>query len=190
LSQHKLLVIDTETGGFNPESHSILSLAALVYEDGKIVSEFYTLICEGHVIVSEDAALKVNGLSLERLRANGVSPYDAWVTLTNMLTMHWPASSKIILAGHNVAFDIGFLKRLYRLACHDYSLRFSHRSLCTQSGALLLEQAGLLELPGGSSLEGVAKALGVPLDREGGHNALKDARATAQVLARMVEGIR
>src|SRR5882757_9532687 len=95
--ERKLLVIDVETGGFNPDSHSILALAALVYEDGRIVSEFYSLICEGAIIISEDSALRVNGLSLDDVRANGMNPYDAWVTLTNMLMMHWPMPSQITL---------------------------------------------------------------------------------------------
>jgi DNA polymerase-3 subunit epsilon len=42
----RFLVIDTETGGLQPEMHSILSLGAVVWDDGILGEEFEVLIAE------------------------------------------------------------------------------------------------------------------------------------------------
>lgn len=181
--RRKLLIIDTETGGLDPGQHSILSLAAIVWHDGAVEDHYYTLIAEPE-IVAEAGALKVNKLTVEQVQAEGVSPYTAFAALQSMLQKH-DMRTDVRLAGHNVAFDVGFLKRLLRLAGAEdkYRRLFSYRSLCTQTGALLLEQAGRIDLPGGSaSLDALVKLWSIKLDRTEGHNALADAYATAEVL--------
>jgi DNA polymerase-3 subunit epsilon len=177
------MIVDTETGGLDPSQHSILSIAALVWHEGAVIDEMYTLIAEPE-IVAEAGALKVNKLTIEQVQDEGVSPYTAVVALRSMLLKH-DMRTDVRLAGHNVAFDVGFLKRLLRLAGEEamYRKMFSYRSLCTQTGALLLEQAGVIDLPGGSaSLDALVKLWTIKLDRSEGHNALADAYATAGVL--------
>lgn len=185
----KLLLIDTETGGLDPRIHSILSFAAVVIHDGAIEAFMYTLVNEGPSIISEDAALKVNGLTLEKIRAEGAGPLEAVNTLEHMLSQN-DMRRGIIFAGHNVAFDIGFMKRLYGLAGKQdvFEKRFSHRSLCTQSAALLLMHAGRINPAGNSvSLQSLVDMWAIPLDREAGHDALNDARATAAVLKKELQ---
>ena len=184
--KRKLLIIDTETGGLDPAVQCILSIAAVVWSGGSVEDHYYTLIAEPE-IVAEPGALKVNKLTVEQVQAEGVSPFDAFHGLHAMLQKH-DMRSDVRLAGHNVAFDVGFLKRLFRLVGKtdkDYGKLFSYRSLCTQTGALLLEQAGRIDLPGGSaSLDALVKLWAIKLDRTDGHNALADAFATAEVLNR------
>ena len=134
--------------------------------------------------MAETTALKVNKLTIEQVRAEGVTPHAALAAIRLMLQKN-DMRSDVRIVGHNVAFDIGYLKRLFRLAGEEPAYRklFSYRSLCTQAGALLLEQAGRIDLPGGSaSLDALVKLWAVKLDRVEGHNALADAYATAEVL--------
>ncbi len=189
MSKHrKLLIVDTETGGLDPDKQSILSIAALVYNDGAIEDEYYTLIAEGD-IVAEPQALKVNKLSVAQCQSEGASPLAAANAIIAMLQKH-DMRRDVRICAHNAAFDVGFLRRLWRLAGWSYSATFSYRSLCTQTGALLLEQAGRLDLPGGSaSLDNLVKYWNIKLDRTGGHNALGDARACAEVLRREISMI-
>ena len=183
--KRKLLVIDCETGGLDPQMHSILSFAAVVVNAGAIEDMMHLLIAEPEII-AEPEALRVNGLSVEQLKVAGVTPAQAVWALENMLQQH-DMRGRVTLAGCNVAFDVGFMKRLYRLANGDFSGRFSRRTLDVQTGALLLEQAGRISLPGGSaSLDSLCDHFGVPLDRGAGHSALEDAEATAQVLHKML----
>jgi DNA polymerase-3 subunit epsilon len=186
--KRKLVVVDTETGGLNPESHSILSVAALILDGDKIVDEYYTLINEGECVVAEGSALKVNGLTMERVRSEGVSPEVAVKGINDLLTKH--ALRGATLVAHNAAFDVGFMKRLYRLAGQDYEKRFAYRHLCTVTGALLLDQAGIIVLPSGSaSLDNLIKLFGIEADREK-HDALVDARACASILSAILRSMR
>jgi len=192
--KRKLLIIDTETGGLDPAVQSILSIAAVVWNDGGIEDHYYTLVAEPE-IVAEEGALKVNKLTVAQVQDEGVSPLAAFHGLQSMLQKH-DMRTDVRLVGHNVAFDVGFLKRLLRLAGQEAAYRkmFSYRSLCTQTGALLLEQAGRIDLPGGSaSLDALVKLWAIKLDRTDGHNALADAFATAGVLNKelaMIGGLR
>jgi DNA polymerase III epsilon subunit-like protein len=188
-AKRKLLIIDCETGGLDPANTSILSIAAVVWNQGAIEDQFYTLVAEP-TIIANASALKVNKLTVERVQAEGMSPSNTFDAIRMMMMKH-DMRGAVTLAGHNVAFDVGYLKRLMRLAGildKNYGEYFSYRSLCTITGALLLEQAGRIELPGGSaSLDSLVKLWNITLSREGGHNALNDALATAKVLNRELE---
>lgn len=189
----KILVIDTETGGLDPEVNAICSLAAVVLHEGSPDGAMHVLIndVEGEL---EPAALGINGYSRETLQTYGVSPAAAVEALEQFLLFHdMRLPRKVILAGQNTKFDIGFLQRLYLLAGReDYGQTFSRRYLDLMAAGELLYQAGRIDLQDGSaSLDSICKAVGVPLRREGGvHNALEDAEATARALSRTIQMIK
>lgn len=178
----KILIVDTETGGLDASAHSILSIAAVVFQDGAVVDQYYAIVNEGEVIITDKAALGVNGLTIERVRAEGVSPIQAVNAIRAMISKN-SMRGRVTIAAHNAPFDVAFMRRLWRLAGADFDAQFSYRSLCTATGALMLDFAGRISLPGGSaSLDNLVKYFGIKLDREGGHDALKDVLATAEVL--------
>jgi len=187
----RLLLIDTETGGLDPAVHSILSIAALVLNyDGQVVDQYYALINEGEenagFITATEGALKVNGLSVERCEQEGLHPRGVVRELLGMLLANGMEKG-CTLVGHNVAFDRDFLRRLFAkaYATELFDTTFSHRMLCTQSGAGLLDQAGVIQLSS-TSLDAVCKYFDIPLERVAGHHALTDARATAEVFRRLM----
>jgi len=189
----KLVVIDTETGGLESSEHSILSLAAVVWVDGSIDGKFQVIIREPQMSTTLEA-LRINGFTQEILDTEGVSPVTAVNALQNFLLTH-DLRSRVTLVGHNVAFDLGFLKRLYRIAGitqKEYASRFSHRALCTQGIALALEAAGRCDFRS-TGLNGLCEYFGIDI-REGGklgrHDALEDATATARLLTKELDLIR
>lgn len=185
-AKRKLLIIDTETGGLDPMKQSILSLGAVVWNQGSIDDTFYVEIAEPEII-AEEAALKVNGMVVDTLREQGSSPSLAIAGLENFLLKN-NLGTRVTLAGHNVSFDVGFLQRLYRLAAKDYGKRFSHRALCTMTAAMLLEQAGKLDQRS-LGLNALCAAYGIVIreeGKEGRHNALEDAVATAKLLTKLL----
>jgi DNA polymerase III epsilon subunit-like protein len=186
--RRKLLVVDTETTGLDASRHSILSFAAVIYQDGGVSGEFETLVAEPNMTLSREAA-ELNGISIADL-ISAPSPWGVVQAFTNWLAKNEVYGPQVLVA-HKTDFDVAFLQRLWRLAGADFERQFGHRYMCTQACALLLEQAGRLNLPGGSaSLDGVAAALGLP-GREGAHHsALEDARLCARVLAKMVEKLK
>ena len=179
--KRKLLVIDTETSGLDPQKNCIMSLAAVVYHDGAIEDSKRWLVLDA-IGEFDPAAMAVHGITREHMLGAGLSPWTVIYCLQQMLARH-DMRGKVTLAGHNLAFDVGFLQRLYRMTGFDYDAQFRHGGLCTKTAALLLEQAGRLNIVS-SSLVDVAAALGIPY--EGKHDALEDALATAQVLRRLL----
>lgn len=185
MKSKRFAVIDTETGGLDPNEHSILSLAVVLWEDGGITGKFQVVIREPNMRTTLEA-LKINGFTQDILEAEGVSPLTAVMSLKNFLAANeW--RQRVTLAGHNVAFDVGFLRRLCRLGGmtpKEYGTLFSHRSLCTQTLALALEATGRCVF-GSTSLDALCKYFGIVI-REGGeqgrHDALEDATATAKLL--------
>jgi DNA polymerase-3 subunit epsilon len=184
--KRKLAVIDVETGGLDVTKHSILTIAVLIWNDGAIEDEYYTMVSEP-TIVADEGALKVNGLTVEQVKDEGVSPLQAVNAITAMLQKH-DMRRDVRIVAHNASFDVSFVKRLWALAGRDFAKTFSYRALCTMTGALLLEQAERIKLPGGSAaLDSLVKNWSITLDRSEGHNALADAYACAEVLKREIK---
>jgi len=181
-----ILFVDTETGGLNPHEDSLLSIGAALIYDGHIIDTFYTLVREEKIIVNPQA-LAINGLSVDKVQEEGVTPLMAVNMLTAFLNKH-NQRKNVQFAAHNAPFDMPFVKRLFSQAGKDFNKVFSYRPLCTQTGALLLDLSGRISLPGGSaSLDNLTKFFHIDLDRDAGHNALQDAIAGAKVLIKEME---
>jgi DNA polymerase III subunit epsilon len=191
--KRKLLVVDTETGGLDPAVNAILSIAALVVNAGAIEGQVYAVVDEGDGGGSLDpAALKVNGFTAEGIKAEGKTPRQVVEEIEAMLQAH-DMRQRVTICAHNAAFDVAFMRRLWARAGKDFNKRFSYRPLCTVTGALLLEQAGRLQLPGGSaSLDTLAAMWNIPTGRlgTGVHGALGDAIACAAILRKELELLR
>ncbi len=184
--------MDTETGGLDPNKHSILSLGGVVLgEDLRIIDEFEVYIKEDE-IVAEQRALDINKIDLKWLKENGKNPKNAVSSLYAFLSNHFPLyrhDNLIDIAGHNIGFDVGFVKRLYNLANSDkdkYNDIFSHRTLDTAGIVRFLMLAGKLNLQTASS-NAAFKHFGIEVSEKERHTALGDARATAILLRKLVE---
>jgi DNA polymerase-3 subunit epsilon len=179
----KLLFIDTETGGLDPRAYSIFSLGAVVWEDGKLGDSFQVFIAEPNP-VSEPEAMKVNRLDLNWLKENGVSPAKAIESFHQFLARNFGGAQtrdKIALAGHNVNFDVGFLRRLYSLADAKFDEVFSHRTLDTASVLRFLIVSGKVGIKD-AGLGAALEFFKITVEDDKRHTALGDALATAAVL--------
>src|SRR5687768_3005895 len=114
----RLLIIDTETGGIDPSVHSLLSLAAVVWEDGRLGGSVEILVAEPVISVSPEA-MRINRIDLgvhgqkALSTAEAVAAFEAFIR--HEFQEAFTCGERVVLAGHNVGFDVGFLKRLYRL---------------------------------------------------------------------------
>ena len=185
MMQAELIVIDSETGGLDPDRDSLLSIS-LVAWSRHAISEGIELLIGEQVIETKAESMAINRLDLGKIRSEGIEPSDAVERLEHFVRTFVPASERAVLAGHNVSFDIGFLKRLYRLAGRDYSRVFSHRSFDTASVLRFLRLSQLADLPDDSSDAAFAYFKVLP-PAELRHSALGDAMATAMLITRLVE---
>ncbi len=187
----RILLIDTETGGLDPEKHSILSLAAVVWTPQGIDAELELFVKEPEIFF-EDEAIQINRIDVDWISINGLAPEFAVDSLESFVDANWPEEDRrhgILIGGHNVSFDVLFLKRLYRLARRDYKPTFSHRLIDTASVIQLLILAGRLPLERASS-DQAFEYFGISVPEGQRHTALGDARATASLLNKLVEMVR
>lgn len=181
------LVIDTETGGLDPERHPLYTVGAAVLD-----------LQEGHVAgieipVRDPAppdpdALRVNRIEPDRHLASALRPQHAVSRLEAFAGPHFP-NGTITIAGYNVDFDVAFLRRLYRLAGVDFRSRYSHRTVDLHAVYSVLAAAGLAPQLRHPSLRSISRALRVEPEQPA-HSALADALTTARCLLAIVDRLR
>ncbi|MBM3529487.1 MAG: 3'-5' exonuclease [Alphaproteobacteria bacterium] len=186
----RLLILDTETGGIDPAIHPILTLGCVIWEDGALGAEFEVMIAEPNPTLDEQA-LKINRIDPKAHFATAMPPLDAMRAFHTFLKQHFLATGKdrIPLAGHNINFDVGFVRRLCRLTGFYYDEIFSHRVLDTAGIIRFLNLAGKLSLPGAGSTEAFAH-FGIAIKPDVRHTALADAKATGVLLTKLVDIVR
>lgn len=168
-----VIALDVETGGLNPLRHSLLEVA-LVARD----HELKILIAEPYP-VAEQEALLVNGLSLELCEREGLSPPAAVDEIEEFLAVH----KCPVLVGHNIAFDLAFLRRLYHMAQRPVPKCFA-RTLDTHTLLWVLAWLGAIK-PEACTSSGAFEAFDVEMTGPR-HTALVDARATLDLFERML----
>ena len=175
-----LLFLDTETGGLDPRSHSLLSLG-LVVGDGPRVANSLEILVKHEPYVVSAGGMKVNRIDLVQHSAAALEPAMALTVLNVFLDQHFPHRCQpIILAGHNVGFDQAFLKVFLEGQGLDLETRFSHRIVDTHSIATALRDAGKLPLENLSSTALFAH-FGINIPEAKRHTALGDSLATFEL---------
>jgi DNA polymerase III subunit epsilon len=180
--QDRLLFIDIETGGLDPNKNSLLSLALVVWEDMKIIDSQEFLINDGILSVTEEA-LSINKIDIEKHKQTAISPSLAIEKILEFINRHFPQQGKITLAGHNVQFDISFLRILFTKNKQEFSKFFSHRIIDTSSILYYLYLAGHIKQKAISSDEAF-NYFGIKV--EGRHTAKGDAIATAKLFTKLL----
>ena len=163
----RIIVVDTETTGINPNVDEIVQLAAVDFLSG---ASFNHYIISSQEVSPE--ARKKNGLTKAFLEKKGLPPNAVAAEFTRFLEK---LGDNILLAGWNPGFDYQFIQALYRRCCFPmpkmeyktldvFSLYFYH-----------------YPTKGRYSLDTAAELYG--LERQTGlHNALDDALLTKQIL--------
>jgi len=91
-------VFDFETTGLDPEKDKVIEMAAIRVVDGKVVSEFSTLVKNGPVIPK---ITEITGITNEELE-NAMDEDTAFRILNRLI-------GDSVLIAHNAAFDLSFL---------------------------------------------------------------------------------
>lgn len=159
----RYVVIDVETSGLSPRRDRILQIAAVeVDHSGTIVSEWSTYVRPRFGRVGPT---RVHGLTAASLRSAPLFRFVADDLAARL--------EGAVVVGHNVDFDWSFVRR---------SLRRVRVPIAPTSRLCTLELSRSLdpERKNRHRLAEVCERYAVPLDNA--HDALADARATAQIL--------
>lgn len=187
-----VLFLDTETGGTDEQLHDLLTLG-MVLVDEKDFSrhgEFY-----GHLKLDTyrvtPSAMKINKINLAEISEEGKGySKDEMINAIYKFLSKYIKKSPITVIGHNVDFDLRFLRKLFKDCdrTHEFYDVFSYRKIDTST---LLQIVSILKPQYKiSSLSDAIKFFNVSFDEDKRHNALEDAKGTIQVyenLLRMIE---
>ncbi len=155
-----IVALDIETTGLDPQKDAVIEIGAVRFNGRRVEDEWSTLIHPGRTI----------------------PPFITRLTgITDQMVVQSPSIKSVLpelvefvgetpVVGHNVAFDLSFLRR--------YNILFDNEILDTyELASVLLPNAGRY------NLGALAQQLNVPLPAT--HRALDDAQATRAVFLRL-----
>ncbi|NUN09334.1 MAG: GIY-YIG nuclease family protein [Ignavibacteriaceae bacterium] len=160
-------VIDVETTGLSPVHNRIIEIAIVQIKNGEIISEYSSLVNPGRKIPGFISIM--TGISDSELRT---APFfEEIMPEIRRLLEH------TVWGGHNFQFDLGFIKHEF-LQCGEENVKPLY--LCS-----LRLSKKLNPLLRRRNLESLCHEYGIHNLR--GHRALPDAKATAQILLKMID---
>lgn len=174
------VVVDIETGGFDPNTNAILEIAITLIEEDQ--NHFFVGETVRHHIepfqdsIIEEESLNFTNIKLDHPLRKAVSEQDA---LTNIFKVINRAKNKhecsrAILVGHNAHFDSSFLNAAVK-RCNIKKTPF-HKFSVIDTVSL-----GVLAT-GQTVLARICDALNIDYDNDEAHSAAYDSRVTAEVL--------
>lgn len=180
----RLLFVDTETGGLDPEKHSLLSIGVVVWDsyDGIVFGR--ELHLKNDVICMTEEAQKVNGIT-ERFE-DEMTAEDIITEITDIKNYFFGGET-VRLAGHNTQFDVAFLKKMFKDAGEDFESIFGHRFVDTYSILKFLQDIDYVEKDISSSDKAFEY---FEIEVNGRHTALGDALATAMLYQKMISFVK
>ena len=179
------VVVDVETGGFNPTTDALLEIAAvtIIMDESGILRPDQTYVT--HVIPFAGANIEAKALEFNGIRPD--SPLRAarserealdyiFSPIRKALKAH--ACTRAILVGHNAFFDLQFLNAAIERtnAKHNPFHAFSSFDTVTLGGMAY----------GQTVLARAAQAAGLNWDTREAHSAAYDARQTAELFCRII----
>ena len=169
LNDTVLTVFDVETTGLSAVNNRMTEIGIVKIRGGEIIDEYETLMNPGEFI--PPYITQITGITNEM-----VYKKPAFDELAPAI-LDFIGSERVILGGHNVRFDYGFLNESLLRAGYN---KLEHPSLCTARLARRLSRS----LPS-KSLDSLKRHFGIHTKRK--HRAIDDARATAQILSIFLE---
>lgn len=183
------VVVDVETGGFEPRTDALLEIAAVIlsmHDNGDLypreTASFHVKPFAGANIV--EASLKVNGIDPWHPLRPAIDERDALgrIFKTVREAMHEHGCTRAILVGHNAGFDHAFVHAaaeragIKRNPFHPFST-FDTVSL---AGVAL----------GQTVLRRAAEACAIVWDDDAAHSARYDSERTAELFCQIVNRFR
>lgn len=183
----KYFLFDTETGGIRKEM-SLLTLYGHILDDNLNILDTIDL-----KIKPDDGVYHVNAQGLEINRINIVEhdriakPLSEVKTRFKNYICGWSLNQKLTPIGHNVRFDVKFVKTHL---LEDWDRYFDRRHIDTASVGKFLALSGIVPKLKTYSLSEMAQALMIDVNEDSRHEARFDTDLTLNVLRNMTQLIK
>jgi ribonuclease T len=174
------VVVDVETGGFNPNTDALLEIAAVIIEiqgDGTFIPgaswRYHVQPFAGSNI--EEASLAVNGIDPYHPLRPAIAEKEAITKLFQEIrrSVKDHDCTKAVLTGHNAFFDLNFLNAAVTRG--DIKRNPFHPFSCFDTATL----AGVAL--GQTVLAKAVQIARIPFDTDEAHSAAYDAQKTAEL---------
>lgn len=177
----RLLFIDTETGGIDPQKHALLSIGLVVWEDGNILDSKEIFIKYGNKFITQ-RSLSINKINCDIHNQCAVTQTTAIKHILNFIKKYF-GNNKVTCVGHNICFDINFIKQMFKNNRRSFDNYFSHRLIDTSSILSFLFISGKIPYQISSS----SKAFDYyGISVQGRHTAIGDAIATVELFDKLL----
>lgn len=176
---NELVVLDLETSGTNPNKHSVLEIGICPVSDD--IQNFQAYVKSPNIVWSDYAKKNFSKFS-EKWNKQAVSPASAILALENYLKENF--KNKVTLIGHNIGFDISFLKKLASEAELEEIPHISHRAIDTHTLLYALHLQNKLPSEALTS-DGAFSYFEIEVPTKDRHTALGDAIATKELFKKI-----
>ncbi len=189
---NKIIFIDTETGGVNPEKAALIQLSGIIRIDKKDVEKFNFYIKPFENSEVTEKALEVQGRTLEELKTDKYveekEVYKQFINLLDKYIDKYDRTDKFIVAGYNVRFDVDILKAFFQRHRNNFLFSYLDSSMLDPLYSIrLLQIAGILPVLENNKLETWCKHFGIELKA---HDSLEDIEATKKLIGKLISLIR
>lgn len=168
------IFIDTETTGLDPIKNQILTIGIVIVDSNLNISyqEEIKIKQQDWAIINQKA-MEINKIDLLLHNKSAIGELDACTSIIEILKKYDLINSQ--LYGHNVSFDITFLKKMFERNIVNYP--FDYHFNDTMVLAISLKDAGLITIDS-FSLSKMCAGYGINFNF---HNALDDALASVEL---------
>ena len=189
---NKIIFIDTETGGVNPEKAALIQLSGIIRIDKNDVEKFNFYIKPFENSEVNEKALEVQGRTLEELKTDKYveekEVYKLFIKLLDKYIDKYDKTDKFIVAGYNVRFDVDILKALFQRHGNNFLFSYLDSSMLDPLYSIrLLQIAEVLPVLENNKLETWCKHFGIELKA---HDSLEDIEATKKLIGKLILLIR
>ena len=189
---NKIIFIDTETGGVNPEKAALIQLSGIIRIDKKDVEKFNFYIKPFENSEVNEKALEVQGRTLEELKTDKYleekEVYKQFIDILDKYVDKYDRTDKFVVAGYNVRFDVDILKAFFQRHGNNFLFSYLDSSMLDPLYSIrLLQIAEILPVLENNKLETWCKHFGIELKA---HDNLEDIEATKKLIGKLISLIR
>lgn len=196
-----LISLDTETGGLNPDEHSLFEIGMVnlkIFDEG--IGLHFQYGPELDLKVKHDTyhvtakALEVNGIDIQKHHTESAATDELNIELIREYFRRCEYyDEKVIFLGHNIQFDIKFLSKYFDKHSQLYKTKWddlvSHRTVELSALGRALYHAGILDKDLSMSNASMSE-INLDWEKYPRHTALGDAMAAAKVYEMLLTKMR
>lgn len=186
----KILYLDTETGGTNPEKSALIQLSGIIEIDGveKEKFNFYVKPFENSEVNEE--ALQVQNRTFEELKedkyVNEKEVYTDFVSILDKYVNKYDKNDKFLVSGFNVNFDVNMLKAFFVRNHNPFLFSYIESPAFALDPMLIitfLQMANIIPKLENNKLGTLCKYFNIDFQA---HDSLEDIVATKKLIKKIV----